>query len=167
MYEWTRPPCVCMVGHISRREEASEKSKQSSARGGKNEYFGSFGARRQEQRKRVIVWSLGWRLHSSWGAMGQSDHRENLQPLCSFMHLQQRDVCASEEPGGKKVGESGDSWWVKEGEVKAGTGKSWWDGNEAEIPAQTRWSLCQNHHHPLRRCHDLAKRFPSMQLKSE
>lgn len=107
------------------------------------------------------------RLHSSWGAMGQSDHRENLQPLCSFMRLQQRDVCASEEPGGKKVGESGDSWWVKEGEVKAGTGKRRWDGNEAEIPAQTRWSLCQNHHHPLRRCHDLAKRFPSMQLKSE
>lgn len=49
------------------------------------------------------------RLHSSSGAMGQSDHRENLQPLCSFMRLQQRDVCASEEPGGKKVGESGDS----------------------------------------------------------
>lgn len=41
--------------------------------------------------------------------MGQSDHRENLQPLCSVMRLQQRDVCASEEPGGKKVGESGDS----------------------------------------------------------
>lgn len=34
--------------------------------------------------------------------MGQSDHRENLQPLCSFMRLQQRDVCASEQPWGVK-----------------------------------------------------------------
>lgn len=90
-----------------------------------------------------------------------------------YNHSVHSCVCNSEmcvrvkSQGGKKVGESEDSWWVKEGEVKAGTGKRRWDGNEAEIPAQTRWSLCQNHHHPLRRCHDLAKRFPSMQLKSE
>lgn len=35
------------------------RANKGGARGGKNEYLGCFGARRQEQRKRVIVWSLG------------------------------------------------------------------------------------------------------------